>query len=455
MWTVAGGLALGIFYTASPLTVCSLAAFAGVLWLATRGLRASEARALAAVLVAALLVRLAVIAVLFVAGMPHHNDLAVGALSGDEAYNLARALRTRDILTGVAATKYDYFVAYDEYGRSSYLSFLTALQYLFGPTPYGVRVLNAVFFLAGAAILFRLARVAFGFVPAIAAMAVLVFLPSLIYASTTVLKESVYFFAGAVLIAAVMQLLRPERPHNLVSALVLALGCLWILSDLRRGAEVLAPAGIALGIALRFAAATPRRAAIAAIAAAVALIIAINLPAVRSQLATRLSPIAKIHTGHVFTIGHDYKLLDDGFYRNVQTPAASTITLTPDQAVRFVVRGLVTFMTIPLPWQIASRSELALMPEQLIWYALLLSLPVGIAAGWRRDALFTAILLGFVFPTAIVLALTNGNVGTIVRLRGLVTPYLIWIGALGVCVMLEALARRAQEPRSHLRYAVD
>ena len=455
MWIVAGGLALGILYTASPLTVCALAAFAGVLWCATRGLAVPEARALAIVLAAAFIVRLAVIAVLFIAGIPQHNDLAVGALSGDEAYNLSRALRTRDILTGVATSKYDWFVAYDEYGRSSYLTFLTALQYVFGPTPYGVRVLNSVFFLAGAALLFRLARPAFGFVPAISAFTLLVFLPSLIYASTTVLKESVYFLAGTVLVAAVMQMLRPERARNVVSAIVGALACLWILSDLRRGAEVLAPAGIAFGVFLRFAAATARRAAVVALAGVLALIVALNVPAVRSQLATRLEPIAKIHTGHVFTIGHDYKLLDEGFYRNVQTPAASTITLTADQAIRFVVRGVVAFLTIPLPWEIASRSELALMPEQLLWYVLLLSVPVGIVAGWRRDALFTAILLGFVIPTAIVLAVTNGNVGTIVRLRGLVTPYLVWIGALGMCVMLEALARRPQSARYFLRYAVD
>jgi hypothetical protein len=455
MWMAVAGVALGVLYTASPLTVVSLAMFAGLVWVATRGLAASEARMFTWLLGAAFLTRLAVIAVLLVAGMPRHDDLAVGALTGDEAYNLSRALRSRDILLGAATTKYDYFVAYDEYGRSSYLTFLTMLQLAFGPTPYGVRVLNSVFFLAGAAILFRLARGAFGFVPAIAATGVLVFLPSLLYASTSVLKESAYFLASAGLVGSVLHLLRPARAHQVVSALVVALGCLWVLSDLRRGAEVLAPAGIALGLALRAAAATPRRAAIVAVTAALVFIVAINLPVARSQLATRMEPLARIHTGHVFTVGHDYKLLDEGFYRNVQTPAASTITLTPDQALRFVVRGIVTFLTTPLPWEMRSRGELAVLPEQLVWYLMLAALPVGIVAGWRRDALFTALLIGFVVPTAIVLALTNGNIGTIVRLRGLVIPYVIWLSTLGVCVMLDAFARRREQPVLRPRYAVD
>jgi hypothetical protein len=53
---------------------------------------------------------------------------------------------------------------------------------------------------------------------------------------------------------------------------------------------------------------------------------------------------------------------------------------------------------------------------------LLVLLPIGAVAAWRRDPLVTCLLLGYALPTACVLALTNGNVGTLLRLRGLVTP---------------------------------
>jgi hypothetical protein len=69
-------------------------------------------------------------------------------------------------------------------------------------------------------------------------------------------------------------------------------------------------------------------------------------------------------------------------------------------------------------------------------------LPSGLVAGWRRDALVTAVLIGFVLPTAAALAFTNGNVGTLLRLRGLVTPYIAWISVLGFCVAANALAAR-------------
>ena len=144
-------------------------------------------------------------------------------------------------------------------------------------------------------------------------------------------------------------------------------------------------------------------------------------------------------------MGHAYKLLDAGFYMNPATPASSSITLTPPQAVRFVMRALVSFVLTPLPWQAASRGELAFLPEHLLWYLLLVAVPFGLVAGWRRDPLVTAVLIGFVLPTALVLALTNGNVGTLLRLRGLVTPYLMWIGVLGMCVIGEALVARHRD----------
>ena len=161
----------------------------------------------------------------------------------------------------------------------------------------------------------------------------------------------------------------------------------------------------------------------------------------QDRIIRALESTAKTQTGHVFTVGHAYKLLDAGFYFNPQTPAASTLTLTAGQSVRYVIRALVSFAAVPAPWQLASLRELVYLPEQLLWYAVLALLPIGAVAGWRRDPLVTCLLLAYAAPTACILALTNGNVGTLLRLRGLVTPYLIWVSAVGLCASLQMLAR--------------
>jgi hypothetical protein len=65
------------------------------------------------------------------------------------------------------------------------------------------------------------------------------------------------------------------------------------------------------------------------------------------------------------------------------------------------------------------------------------------------------LLLGFVIPTAAAVALTSGNVGTLVRLRGLVTPYLLWVSVLGYCVLLERIAdSRSQRAASSPAFGV-
>ena len=430
---------LAVAYTASPLGLLFILAALLLCLAAGRGLPADERRILTTILASALVARLLAVIAMFLIGIPYHSDLAVGALSGDEAYNLGRALRIRDIMLGFGGTHYDYFVATDEYGRTSYLELLTRLQLAFGPAPYGLRLFNALLFTTGAAVLFRMVRPAFGAVPAFLGLVGVLFLPSVFYSSISLLKESLYFLATSVLLAAAVRLLRGRGWAGRALALVAMAGSLWVLDDLRRGAIVLATAGIASAIVMRLAFTSRQRAAWALAAAVVVAGLTVTQPVLSNRVLEGVTGLARQHSGHVFTVGHAYKLLDAGFYMNPATPASSSITLTPPQAVRFVMRALVSFALTPLPWQTASRGELAFLPEHLLWYLLLATVPFGLAAGWRRDPLVTAVLIGFVLPTALVLAFTNGNVGTLLRLRGLVTPYLMWIGVLGLCVIGEAL----------------
>ena len=73
--------------------------------------------------------------------------------------------------------KYDYVVAFDEYGRNSYVSFLTLAQVAFGPAPYGVRLMNSALFIAGALLLYRVTRGALGPAPALTGLTAVLFLP--------------------------------------------------------------------------------------------------------------------------------------------------------------------------------------------------------------------------------------------------------------------------------------
>lgn len=435
------GVAAGALYTVSPLAAWCAASAAIVLALAGRRLPASERRTLNILLIAAIVARLAAIGALFVVNTPMHDDESVGMLSGDEAYGLSRALRARDILSGAPAGQYDYFVTSDEYGRNSYITLLTGIQVLFGPTPYSMRLLNTLLFVSAAVLLFRTTRSAFGPMPAFGGLAVLLFLPTLFVWSISLLKEPLYLLGTALIVTTAIAAWKSETVTLRAFAMAGVAAGIAIVSDLRPGAVALALLGLGCGMAWLAYFSSPVRARIgAAVATGLLVFAAASVPSAQQRITSALETTAKTHAGHVFTVGHSYKLLDEGFYANPVSAVDSTLTLTAAEAARYVIRAAVSFIAVPLPWQLASTRELSYLPEQMVWYALVALLPVGLIAGWRRDPIVTSLLAGYTLPTAAALALTNGNVGTLLRLRGIVIPCLIWLSAVGFCACLQRLA---------------
>jgi len=250
-----------------------------------------------------------------------------------------------------------------------------------------------------------------------------------------------FFMVTAALVASVMAVWRGRRPVKTVALVALAIGCLWLLDDLRRGGLVLAVAGIGLGVTARLILSRPMWIAIGGTAAVLALALPFMSSRVSERLVGGVTSAAQIHAGHVYTIGHAYKLLDEVFYHR---PGVLPDRLTPAQAARFVVRAVASFVLTPLPWEVRSRGELASLPEHVLWYLMLVLAPIGFVAMWQRDPRLACLLLGLALPTAATLAVTNGNVGTLLRLRALITPQLIWVSAAGLSAVIATLMERSR-----------
>jgi hypothetical protein len=154
---------------------------------------------------------------------------------------------------------------------------------------------------------------------------------------------------------------------------------------------------------------------------------ALQLPSVQNRVLTVLRGTATTHIGNVHTAGHGYKLLDQRFYSG--DPIAS---MTVPEASRYVVRALVSFGVTPTPWQISSASELAFLPQQMIWYVLIICAGRGLLPGLRRDPVMTCLLCGYVAIGAAGISLASGNVGTFVRHKDIVTPFMVWLSVLGL-----------------------
>src|SRR5206468_3348743 len=107
-------------------------------------------------------------------------------------------------------------------------------------------------------------------------------------------------------------------------------------------------------------------------------------------------------------------------------------------------RALVAYVLVPLPWQIHSTDAVLYIPEQMIWYALLVMAPIGVLAGLRRDPTVTMMLAAYAGASALAVGLGSGNIGTLIRHRGITITYVVWLSALGACELLRGMVRLRQ-----------
>ena len=121
----------------------------------------------------------------------------------------------------------------------------------------------------------------------------------------------------------------------------------------------------------------------------------------------------------------------------------SSSTSAAMRSLRFVVRALVSFIVVPLPWQITSRSETVFLAQQVVWYLLVVLACAGLVAGIRRDALVTCLLGGLAVFGGAVIAINSGNIGSMVRFRDTTVPFIVWLSAVGATSRCPGLCRAA------------
>jgi hypothetical protein len=434
---IIAGAVLGGLYTVSPLTVLTLPAAALAVWWVARDLDPGERRWFLWIVGTAMVLRLFLIAGLFATA---GDDRAFATFFGDEELFKSRPIWIRNLGLGVPISAADYIYAFDDTGKSGYLFILAAVQAFVGDAPYAVHVLNAAIYLAGVLLLYRMARGTLGTLAAMGGLAVMLFFPSLFAWSISALKEPMYTFVAAIEILVVIAIVRAPRIWQRVAAVGALVLVALMLESLRKGGLQVAILGSVGGILAGLIAARPRLLLVSAVAAPVLLIAVLNVAPVEARVLRVVRDSVRYHAGHVLTVGHTYHLVDTGYY--FDWPAIFEIG--PREGAQYVSRAIIHYVVEPLPWVERSRAMLAYVPEQAAWWTLLLMVPFGLAAGLKRDPLVTSVLLAHAVAIVMMVALTSGNIGTLIRHRGLVLPYLVWIAALGAAAMLHSLTRQGE-----------
>ena len=105
---------------------------------------------------------------------------------------------------------------------------------------------------------------------------------------------------------------------------------------------------------------------------------------------------------------------------------------TSREALTYLPRGLVSFVLGPFPWQISGARQLPVLPDMLVWWALMPSLWRGIRDGRRLVGRRRLVVLLPAFTTACLLSLAVGNFGTLVRERLQIVVLVAPVIALGL-----------------------
>jgi hypothetical protein len=428
-------LAIGVVYALSPMTVWFAIGIVPVVLLGTRGLEAEERRWVTAMLLAAIALRVMVVAGLFL--MTDHSRVPFGTFFGDEDYFLKRSLWLRNMALGIPLHPFDLEYAFEPQGGSGYLYFLALIQVLVGPSPYGLHLLGVFFYVLAALLLYRLIRTTLGHIPALFGLAVLLFLPTLFAWSVSVLKEPLFVLVNALSVIFAVRLVRGPSLWSRGVALAAIIALAAILEVVRQDGAALSLLGVVVGLTIGFLARRPRLILALTVATPILIGAVFSRPDVQLKTYVVIQKAARQHWGSVASPGYAYRLLDDRFYSELNEISG----LQFEETLRFVARAVVAYVTVPLPWTAQSHAAIAYIPEQVVWYVLAILAAVGALFGFRRDATVTGLLVGHALVICAAVVLTDGNVGTLVRHRGLAYPYLVWLSGVGACELLGWILR--------------
>lgn len=112
---------------------------------------------------------------------------------------------------------------------------------------------------------------------------------------------------------------------------------------------------------------------------------------------------------------------------------------TPIKAVKYLPKGIISFLFMPFPWRAESLSQKATIPENILLYLLIPFVLYGMYCCRKRWRLFTAINF-FTLVTLLGYSLITGNYGTAYRHKAVLLPFIFLYAGAGISHLLKKRA---------------
>lgn len=316
------------------------------------------------------------------------------------------------------------------YGQHGYLYVIGAFYYLFDYSPVAVKLVNCLLGALLGPLMFLLVQRCFHATIARWAALAVTFFPSLVLWSVTNLKEPSLLLLTAILLLLYIRMRAAKTFNTAARAGALFLVTALVHMTMRSALYTWTLVGCVLlahGLTCRI-----RRVWKYLLLG----VLLVGLLASQPHLQVGLAQAFLRHIGHVTTPGTFYTYLPPRFYSPgyvEQWKQTGAIDLTIFVSIG---RAVFHYLLEPLPSRIGHMFLLVVFPQMVLWYLAMPLMVLGLVASarWNREG--SLFLLLVLLSWTLIGSLTNGNVGTVFRVRDMVTPfYLVFTcaGAWLVC----------------------
>ncbi len=322
---------------------------------------------------------------------------------------------------------------YMKSSEKGYFFVVGSLYYAFGVSKVLPLLLNCVL---GACLVYPVHALAGRFAgrdAARRAAALVAFFPSLNLWSALLVRDVLVLFLLATALLAADRLRRTFGVRNLIALAV----SLALLSMLRTYLFLLVTASIGVALLLG------RRSVVQSLVIGGAVVAGLVLTVRYTGLGQ--SELERANLAH-FSQLRKYNAYGMYGEEAMGTLGSDTDISTPTAALTYLPVGMIHWFFAPLLWKVGSARQAMAIPDQVLWYALIPAIVVGMA--WLLRHRFRAVLPLFltVCGISILYSLVEGNMGIIFRHRAQIIVPLCAVA--GVAHALRARAARKEARRS-------
>ena len=339
---------------------------------------------------------------------------------------------------------------YPMYGWNGYTYVIAVFHYVFGFSPIASITINCLLGSLNAILAYFIMKSLFTKKVAQLAGIFVGFYPSMILWSVTNLKDTALTFATLFIIWSFIVFIHSQGFKKVLSLILIICGLL-IQNTLRIGIMPITLISLSVSYFLNI---KSRSAKIKLFFTLIVCFVVfsfvgkLTMEKINNKMHMAVYKLICFHQGGVTAPGSSYKILEDKYYLlnsnykpqrgdpDTEYYAYPIFKLSYFEYIPIYLRAMGHFMFEPFLWRIDTMLKLFSLPQMIIWYAMLPLALAGVFLSMRYARRGSLILLVYFLLTSASLALTQSNIGTLFRMRDLITPIVLFWASVGMAKML-------------------